>query len=451
MITEMDERFDALTAWLEERMARMDVPGAALGVFQGGEVRSTGLGVADVRTNEPVDSDTVFQLASLTKIFTASGIVHIGSNAGLDLSAPIACWYPPFAVSDPTVTEKATMAHLLSHSAGWADLLEPGSDSATDALDHYVEQMASFPQIAQPGRLFNYSNSSYLLAGHILATITDEPYETAVKNLVLSPLGLAHIGFEREDLAGLVVASGHAPSQDGMKTLDAWEVPKAAWPAAGLHGTVDDLLRFVQYHAGAFAPQAIPLLEADRLRMQSLHGPGGSVGVMAVDGFGLGWMRVDIGGRQVLMSMGSDAGQAAAMAFVPDGTFGIVVLANAESGLFLANDTLAEAFALFLDARRSELVPIALESDELAATEGSFAIPNDLTFAVTSGESGLEIATSAGGQPVPDLSGPLTMIEIGRGYIDRGGSPLLYDFVRADSGDVDWVRFAGRLAPRMTT
>ena len=218
---EMDERFDALTAWLEEWMTRLDVPGATVGVFQGSEVRSNGLGVADIRTNEPVRPDTVFQLASLTKIFTASGIVAAASNAGLDLSAPIAAWYPSFAVSDPTVTETATMTHLLSHSAGWADMLEPHSDSATDTLAHYVEQMASFPQITQPGALFNYSNSSYLLAGHILATVTGEPYETSVKNLVLSPLGLTHTGFERDDLTGLAVASCHAPSEDGMRSFEA--------------------------------------------------------------------------------------------------------------------------------------------------------------------------------------------------------------------------------------
>lgn len=446
--TLMNDRFDALVAWLEEKMAEMGIPGAAVGVFQGEDVRTIGLGIADIRSGEPVDTDTAFQIASLTKVFTATGIVAAAANTDLDLAAPVASWFPPFAVSDAVATETATMTHLLSHSSGWADTLYPDSDPATDTLAYYVDQMMSLPQIAQPGKLFNYSNSSFMLAGHILASITGESYASALEGLVLSPIGLTHMGLERQDLSGLRMASGHTPDGDGITTIDPLDFPSAAQPSGGLFGTIDDILRFVRYHSGALVLDFDPLPEAARLLMRVPHGPGGSVGLTTAENIGLGWMLVDIDGRQVAMSQGSDVSQAAAMAFAPDLHFGVAVLVNAESGLFVVNDTIYKALDLFLDARKPGLVPVTLGPDEIAALQGSYAIPNDLSFTVTAGDSGLDIAASAGGEPVLDLSGSLTMTDAATGHLDTGGSPLLFDFIRGDEGPVDFIRFAGRLAPR---
>ncbi len=444
-----ESTFERLSSWLEATMSDMGIPGAAIGVVHGSEMNAIGLGVASVETRAPVDPTTVFRIASLSKIFTASGIVALAGETGRDLTAPIATWYPDFAVADPVVTEAATITDLLSHSAGWADPYWPDEpDPATDSLDHHVRALATALQITAPGTHLNYSNSSFLLAGHILATLDDESFERALANRVLQPLGLKNTGFGPDDFGDLVVANGHVPTEDGLSPIDPWQVPVAANPERGLLSTVDDLLDVVRYHAGISTPSTDPLPNCGRLLMQVPHGPGGSIGTALVDNIGLGWMLSTVGGKQVVMSQGSDSGQAAAMAFVPDEQFGIVCFANADSGLFAANAAILEALDLFLEAKQPELTPIGLTANALAAIQGNYAIPNDLAFDVSTGESGPQIATSAGDEPVAELSGPLHMLDASHGFVEKSEGPVFVDFERDDQDSIRWLRFAGRLAPR---
>ncbi len=444
----MESRFDELRGWFEARMRELEIPGAALGIVHGDFVRTVGLGVANSTTGIPVTSTTAFRVASLTKILTASALVAVANETDLRLDAPIATWYPGFTLADPKITATVTIEQLLSHSAGWADTPWPEGDAASLTLADVTGDVASSAQLCAPGQLFNYSNSSFLLAGHILAIATGLSYEEAIARLLLQPLTMTNSGFSPTDVSQVPVAPGHITGETRLEPIDPWHNPAAFNPAGGLLSTVDDLLRFVRFQTGTMPADMVPLSDAQRLTMQEPHGPGGSLGPTIADAIGLGWMLTNAGSHRVAMSFGSDSAAAAGMAIVADAGFGVAVLANADPGLLLATESVERALDLLVRAKPVPMTPVALTADDLQALVGTYKIPDDLDFEVRIDEGAVAIAAYAGDQLVPDLSGPVTMVSPAIGSLTVKGMPILIDFVRDKDGTVGWIRSFARLAPR---
>jgi hypothetical protein len=177
---------------------------------------------------------------------------------------------------------------------------------------------------------------------------------------------------------------------------------------------------------------------------------GGSIGPATVSHIGLGWMLQEIGNRIVAISMGSDSGSSAAMAMSPEDDFGIVILTYTDAGLMLASEVVFEGISRFLGATKTEPRPIALHQTEIEPKLGTYALWDGMSFDIGEQAGNLMVTTSAGGEELLQLSGPLTMVNDWQGNVQALGGNLWFDFVRGDSGTIDWLRFAGRLAPRMT-
>jgi hypothetical protein len=90
-----------------------------------------------------------------------------------------------------------------------------------------------------------------------------------------------------------------------------------------------------------------------------------------------------------------------------------------------------------------------LTNDEAANAKGQFGLPEWMTFTITPDNGSLLLATSAGGQEVPDLSGLLTMTSSTQGFMPYLGGRIWLDLVPSDTGSIQYLRFAGRLVPRM--
>lgn len=441
--------FELLTSSLEEAMAGFEIPGAVLGIFHGDEQQTFAHGVVDLDSKTPVSTETVFRIASLTKIFTATGIASLADAEHRPVTAPVTTWYPSFQLADPAVTSSLTLAQALSHSGGWIDPdTWPESLDDPRTLADCVGELAGAGQLFTPGTLFNYSNSAYQLAGQILSSKVNLPYEQALQERVLGPLELGNTGFFREQFADHTVASGHVGGDEGLQVRDPWYVHPAVHPTGGLLSTVDDVLTFLRLHAGLLPDDTSPLSAAQRLAMLVPHGPGGSIGSIAAENIGLGWMRTSIGGRQIAMSFGSDAGLAAGMAFSLDDQFGFVLLSNADPGLVVATELLERAVELFLNTSVPEPLPVSLPTSVLEQSTGTFTIPGDLSFDISVHENNLWLSASQDGEPVPDFAGPLTMLSATHGWFHLGPMRLQIDLIRNADGVVDWLRFAARLARR---
>src|SRR5919202_5147919 len=103
---------------LEELLDKVPGPGALFAIMQGDEVVQCTAGVANLETGEPVGTDTLFHVASISKVYTATLVMQLVDEGKLDLDTPIRTYLPDFRVADDDATERVTARHLLSHTSG---------------------------------------------------------------------------------------------------------------------------------------------------------------------------------------------------------------------------------------------------------------------------------------------------------------------------------------------
>src|SRR5215216_5115302 len=243
--------FRALDAKIEAAMAEYHIPGVAVGVYYRGQEYVRGYGVTNVDYPQPVDGDTLFRIASTTKTFTGTVVMRLVEQGLLDLNAPVRTYLPDFRVADELASERVTLRQCLSHSAGWLGNDIEDFGRGDDALAKYVASMASLPQHTPPGTQFEYSNSALSLMGRLIAVVTGQPYEDAVRELLIDPLGLDHTRFFTDQLAGYPIAGSHIVV-DGQAVFapDLWHFPRSINPAGGLISSARDQLRYARFHLG---------------------------------------------------------------------------------------------------------------------------------------------------------------------------------------------------------
>jgi N-acyl-D-amino-acid deacylase len=188
-------------------MAEHQVPGAALAVAKGGElVYARGFGFADVLKKTPVQPDSLFRIASLSKPLTAVAVLQLAEQGKLALDEPMLDQLPPDTrparLGDPRI-QRITIRQLLRHTGGW-DSDKTGYDPMFRSLDiakaEKVEPPAKAEDIIrfmlhrkfdfEPGERYAYSNFGYCLLGRIIGRAAQQAYEQYVKEHVLAPLGI---------------------------------------------------------------------------------------------------------------------------------------------------------------------------------------------------------------------------------------------------------------------
>jgi CubicO group peptidase (beta-lactamase class C family) len=234
-----------LDGWVGRGIAAAGNPGAALVVVDDrGVVHCRGFGVdADGR---PVTCRTRFAIASLTKSVTALEIVVLAQRGRVDLRAPARTYLPWFRTADARASARITLDDLLTQRSGFTEAtgraqLASGDDDP-GALERRVRALASARLASEPGTAFAYSNANYDVLGAVIGAVRSTPYENAVREDVLAPLGLDGARFTRGDpplagfarIFGLPVRARNAPAIRG----DA--------PAAGL---VVDAMTYGRYLA----------------------------------------------------------------------------------------------------------------------------------------------------------------------------------------------------------
>ncbi|NIK57667.1 serine hydrolase [Kribbella shirazensis] len=437
---------------IEAGMAKYAIPGAGLGVWYRGREYVRGFGVTSVDTGEAVSADTVFRIGSTSKTFTATAIMRLAERGRISLDRPVRAYLPDFATTDPSVAARVTVRQLLNHSAGWqGDYFEDTGDG-DDALAKYVANMTKVPQLTPLGKVFSYNNAAIGVAGRVLEVVYGKPYETAVRELVIDPLELAHSRFFRSEVDGFSVAASHnvvdgkavvEPSFDAM--------PRSLHAAGGLISSACDQLRYARYHLGH---RGLPHLLSDRgrLAMQSNPGPGGTLFV-ELNGVGVGWMlRPTAQGPTVVQHGGDWSGQHSGFLFVPQRDFAITLLTNSESGPSLVAELFADDWALqeFAGVSNLPAVPRELPPRRLAEYTGSYVAqqlgfdgkPEQIGLDVTADDG--ELVASVGGQAMFRFAFYRKDFVLA---LNPDGTPThtRANFVRGNGGQVEWLRYGGRL------
>lgn len=295
--------------FIAEAARHFEIPGAAVGVFHDGQEHFFCHGVTSVENPLPVNEDTLFLLGSVTKTYTATAIMRLVQDGRVSLDAPVRRYVPELKLADD---REFTVRQLLNHTSGldWGTLVDTGEGD--DALKRHVDELATLKLIGEAGERPSYSQSGYNLAGRIIENVTGQTYEQAIMTLLLEPLGLGNTHFDRDAVMTRRFAVGHEKGAIARP----WRHWRANNPGGGIAASVQDLLRWAQFHLSDNG------LEEMRRTTAVLRGS--NLG----DAIGVGWFLREIDGVQAIGHGGSSNGQFAELLIVPERNFAVVSIAN---------------------------------------------------------------------------------------------------------------------------
>ena len=385
----------ALEASARESLDRWTVPGAAIGILHNRETTFSSFGVTSLETQQPVTSETVFRVASISKPFTSTLAMTLVNDSLLDLDRPIAEYLPGVALSDaePERQARVTMRHLLSHTAGFdceldADLATVGAGD--DANAQAIAMYGGLHQWGEPGEIMSYGNTGFWLAGHVIATLLQTTFEDAMRERVFRPLGLERSLFTAEEAIVYPVALGHQPKSltDGTHELiRSYAYPRARTPSGGVISTVVDLLRFAEWHIGE-SETSLGISDALRVEMQE---PYIRLRQADVESWGIGWdIREASDGTPIIGHGGSFGGFQTQLTIVPSRKFAFAILTNSACG-GMANAEIERAvlsgqLGLTLPEHESR----ELSGKQLMALAGTYRQPL-ATYEITAAGYGLDV------------------------------------------------------------
>jgi CubicO group peptidase (beta-lactamase class C family) len=340
---------DILGAVEERDLERFGVTALAIAVDDGGDGYQEAWGV-------PVE--TTFRVASITKPIVAAAAMRLVEEGRLALDEPLTGLRLPW--------EAITLRHLLSHQAGLAyDWSKPLASygEGDDALQLMAGDEAIGAPIG-PGRYFSYSNPGYWLAGALIERATGKPFEDALRELVLEPLGMERTGF--------------APIEPSVPSELPY--PRARRPSGGLYSCVDDLRRFARLlssGSGPLSPGSVEEMQTPQIAV----GPEGDYGL------GLGVVRGR--GQRTIEHGGAVAAIRTQLLVVPEEGMSFVMLTNSDRGHFLINRLLGSVgLALHLPPE------VEVSEADLAAVAGMFREPLGTTVRITPRDGGIDVESA---------------------------------------------------------
>jgi CubicO group peptidase (beta-lactamase class C family) len=380
-----------LTALVEDSIARHGVPGASVAVRHRGSLVTAVAGTASRRSGLAVTPETLFQVGSIAKVYTATLVLRLVDEGLLDLQAKVSS-YLPFVPWDVTVGQ------LLDHTSGLAADVLDDFGRGSDKLARYVSHLVELPLEHPVGAFYSYTNSGPVLAGRLIEVVTEQPFEDALRERLLAPLGLAATFAQAEDVMLHPFAVGHLDSGD---VVPMWTVSHASAPAGStLCATASDVVALAQLHLsddGEFlSPSAVAAMREWRVAIPEV--------APRRLGMGLGWHLEDIEGRLLLSHGGSTYGNQSQLYAVPEEDLAVVVLTNGGDGDGVIGDVtsavLSSLAGIERPSRGEERARVA--EAELDGCVGTF-VSSSIRAVVSRTETGLAAALEPVGLP-PELA-----------------------------------------------
>lgn len=462
--------FQAIAKALVTAMEENHVPGAALGILAGDREEHATFGLASLSSLRPVTPDTLFQIGSLSKTYTATAIWRLIDQGALKLDDRVRTYLPHFTVVDKATSEQVAVNNLLDHTPGWYG--DEGFDTGDGdiALARYVaERMPQLPQLFPLGEFFSYNNSAFQLLGRLIEVATGATYNAAMRSLLLGPLGLDDTILDHGEVLRRPYADGHVfqpiNGQNALAVQTPLWLPRAVDPAGGIWATTRDVIRYARFHLDtAMSGGVASIVQPATLRR--MQEP-----AMAVPGvplsMGRDWFIQEVAGTRAISHGGDTIGQHTEFVAIPDRGFAFVLLTNNDGGGAAAAPAVLDA-ALAHYPGLDEFVgklgllhaftvpatasPVSLPPAKLAEYTGHYADPG-IVYAATAKDGGLEMALTLIAQPgtlQPAIPAPPPPpLAVSFLAADAGiAHGMRLPFVRNSAGHVGWVANGLRLTPR---
>ena len=327
-------------ARLAELATRNGVPGASLGILHRGRlIAEAATGTANLDAGIEATTDTVFQIGSISKVWTTTVAMALVDEGVLDLDAPIVSVLPEFRTADQQLTDGVTLRHLLTHTSGIDGDFFADTGRGDDCLEKYTALLADVRANHPLGATLSYCNAGFTLLGRVLERVTGVQWDELMRERLFRPLGLTHTVTLPEEALRFRAAHGHVGDPPAVAPM--WGLMRSAGPAGLICSVPREVLAFAQLHmdGGTTAEGAKVLSVESATAMQTpqfkVPDP-----YMLGHAWGLGWLLDEWDGQPVYGHDGGTIGQSAFLRVLPDDDLAICLLTN-------GGDTLGLYRALF--------------------------------------------------------------------------------------------------------
>jgi CubicO group peptidase (beta-lactamase class C family) len=336
-MTQLEDLAGELRGLIDEYRTEDHVPGVSLAVGVGDEVVEYAAGVLNLTTGVQATPDSLFQIGSITKTFTATLVMQLVDEGLVDLDKPVRTYVPEFSIADPEAAEAVTVRQLLCHTGGFDGDVFDDFGRGDDAVARYVEALGNREQNFPPGERFSYCNSGFCVLGRLVERARDLPsWDAALRRHLIEPLGLARTVTLAEEALMFRTAVGHVDGPGGntadQRLAPTWQLPRSTAPAgATTCASARDLVAWAGVHlGGGLAPdgtRVVSTASVDAMREIQTVLPA-FVDDYPRQSWGLGWQLAEFKGGGVFGHSGGTIGQTAMLEIAPDAGVTYALLTN---------------------------------------------------------------------------------------------------------------------------
>jgi CubicO group peptidase (beta-lactamase class C family) len=345
-----------------------DAPGATVLVVKDGKtVLRKAYGMADTAKNIKMTPEMALRIGSMTKQFTATGILLLADEGKLSVQDEITKYLPDY----PTQGKKITIEHLLTHTSGIVSYTgKPGFPQRAPQDTTVAATIDSFkndPLQFEPGSTWRYNNSGYYLLGAIIEKVSGLPYHQFVEQRIFVPLGMDHTAYEGYERSKWPTAVGHSLADKGFgpaRTLGKHQ----SYAAGELVSTVDDLAK---WDAAIAANKLLKPATWQRAFTSYRLADGKD------SNYGYGWEMTLIQGEPTIGHSGSTRGFRSYGLRLPAKGVYVTVLTNGDSGTVVPDVVARRAAALAIGKPLPEFREVALDAASLDAVAGVYTLDKD--------------------------------------------------------------------------
>jgi CubicO group peptidase (beta-lactamase class C family) len=333
---------DSLDSYINKGIQDWDVPGLSLVIVKDGKVVvMKGYGVRNIQSRQPVDENTLFMIASNTKLFTGTSLALLETKGKLSLNDKITKYFPGYRLYDTITTKLVTIRDMLTHRIGTKTFQGDFTFwNSTLSREEIMKRMRLLKPIQIFRQDYGYCNSCFMTAGQIIPVVTGQAWENFVHDSIIAPLQMnstmvLSTGVEKQANVATPYTTSYT-NQLRQLPFDNWN---NLAPAASIISNVNDLSHWLlmQLDSGRYnGKQILPWQALQKTRDVNIitSSRKSAVYLMHFRGYGLGLNVADYNGRQIYWHTGGAGGMVSNVCFVPEERLGIAILTNNDNQNF---------------------------------------------------------------------------------------------------------------------
>lgn len=303
-------------------MANNQIPGISIAIYYKGKDYFFNYGVANKQQNIPVSKDTIFELASITKIFVSTLLAVEVQDNKIQLNDPIVKYLPRLSNTSGLPIDQVKVVDLATHSSSFPRAMEQFG-VATGNINGLYNRLRNWQPNVPIGTQYKYSNVGFGLLGAVVADAADQSLPLLLNQNIVNPLAMSHTFFNLPQNLMSMQAQGYRPNGNPAPHY----VAANFLGGGALRSSAADLLKFMKANLGIKVENASPQLLSAMQFAQQPH-----FQIKPQFSMALGWEQIRRGQGILITKNGGNQGFSTFIGFSPSKQLGVVVLTNKAKG-----------------------------------------------------------------------------------------------------------------------